>query len=159
MNRKGEYGKKVVVLVDSPQIRTEALEYSVELARRLKATLFLLVLLPFEMSGEPSTDVRSIFTLGERARNALNQYTRRIEQSGLPVDGAVRIGNPRSEWIKFAAESGPFETIIWGGWSDPRTKKHHWLDSVPDDLKSPIWVPSVRGNRKKTDRASAQPAP
>ncbi|MBW1800304.1 MAG: hypothetical protein JRJ85_06190, partial [Deltaproteobacteria bacterium] len=66
--------QKIMVLVDSPQIRSEAVQYSVELAKRLKTTLVLLVLLPFEMSDDPSWDVRSIFTLGKKARDAVKQH-------------------------------------------------------------------------------------
>ena len=148
-----------MLLVDSPQIRSEAVRYSIELAKRLKTTLLLLVLLPFEMSDDTSGDVRSIFTLGEEARNAVREHADGIGRIGLPVEEAVRIGNPRSELIKFFAESGRFQAIVWGGRSDPTQKKHHWLAGVPDDLKSSILVPFVKRNPKDLGRPSAQMTP
>ena len=139
---------KIMVLFDSPFIRTEAVQYSMELAKRMDAALVLVVLLPFEMPEKTSDEIEAILQLGTRAKEALKQHIKLIENAGIPVEAAVRIGNPRSELVKFMAESERFQTIVWGGKSNPIDKKNHWMANLKDVVKCTVLVPCVKTKAK-----------
>ena len=137
-----------MVLFDSPFIRSEAVQYSIELAKRMDAALVMVVLLPFEMSEKPPDEIKAILQIGNRAKEALAQHINLIENAGIPAEAAVRIGNPRSELVKFMAESERFQTIVWGGKSDPIEKKNHWMVNLKDVVKCTVLIPFVKAKAK-----------
>ena len=92
---------KIMVLSDSFHISTEAIRYSIALAKRLDAVLVLLMLLPFELTPKTPGGVDNVLKLQSRAAEALRQLISDMERGGVPVEGAIRIGNPRSELLKF----------------------------------------------------------
>ena len=106
-----------MVLFDSAAIRRESLQYSIELAKRMNSNLTLLVILPFE--------------------------AHRTDSSGIE---SVRIGNPRSELVKYVAEAGRFETIVWGARPDLMKKKDHWLVRMKDTLECPVVTPFIKND-------------
>jgi len=136
-----------MVLFDSPSVRREAVQYSIELAKRMDSTLVLLVLIPFDLSEKSAQGIESILQLGSRAKETLQRYVDIIQNAGIPGEAAVRIGNPRSELVKFLAESGRFETIVWGGKPEIANKKAHWLSPMKDIAECAVVVPFIRDKR------------
>jgi len=140
---------KIMVLSDSPSVRREAVQYSIELAKRMDSTLVLLVLIPFELSEKTSEGIESMLQLGSRAKETLQRYVDIIQNVGIPAEKAVRIGDPRSELVKFLAESRRFQTIVWGGKSEQVNKKAHWLSPIKDIAKCAVVVPFIKDKRGK----------
>lgn len=138
---------KIMVLFDSPSVRREAVQYSIELAKRMDSSLVLLVLIPFELSEKTPDGIESILQLGARAKETLQRHIAIIQSVGIPAEAAVRIGNPRSELVKFLAESGGVQTIVWGGKPDRVNKKAHWLPPMKDIVKCTVVVPLMKAKR------------
>lgn len=144
-----------MVLFDSASMRRESLKYSVELAKRMNANLTLLVILPFEAGITGSNDLEPMLKRGVNAEKLLKKEVEPIKNAGLAVETAVRIGNPRSELVKYVAESGRFETIVWGAKPDLMKKKDHWLVRMKDTLECPVITPFIK-NDANTKYAGAQ---
>lgn len=114
----------------------------------MDSTLVLLVLIPFELSEKTPDGIESILQLGARAKETLERHVDIIQNVGIPAEAAVRIGNPRSELVKFLAESGGFQTIVWGGKPDRVNKKAHWLSPMKDIVKCAVVVPFMKDKRE-----------
>lgn len=132
---------KVMVLFDSLSVREEAVQYSIELAKRMDYALVILVLLALD-----SEDVKYANDFEVRAREALEGPLMSAGQAGIPVEAEIRMGDPASELMKFLAGSRSVDTIIiWGGFRDvgtTRLNKAHWLTRMKDVLECPVVVPS-----------------
>ena len=137
--------EKVMVLMDSFSVRSEAVQYSIELAGRMGYSLLMLVILPLdseELSG--SEDFR------RRAENALLSHLSAARESGIDAEAEVRSGDPgtlvayavRQEWNetqRFDGHScylgpkytrGGKDSVSWGkeGCDDP--KRDHFPDQT-----------------------------
>jgi len=146
---------QIMALFDSASMRRESLKYSIELAKRMNATLTLLVILPFEVSRNTSNDIEPMIKRGVQAEELLKKHVEPIKNTGLSVETAVRIGNPRSELVKYIAEAGRFEIIVWGAKPDLMKKKDHWLVRMKDTLECPVITPFIK-NDANTKYAGAQ---
>jgi len=146
-----------MVLFDSPSIRPESIRYSIELAKRLNATLTLLVILPFEVRPTASGAIEPMIKRGAEAEKALNKHIETIKNAGLAVETAVRLGNPKSELVKFVAESGRFEIIIWGAAPDVMKKRDHWLVRMQNTLECPVITPFIKNDVTAKYKSAQQP--
>ena len=133
-----------MVLFESASIRRESLRYAIELAKRMNSNLILLVILAFEGRRKGSNGVETIIKRGEQAKASLENHIKTIQNEGISVETTVRIGNPRSELVKYLAENGRFEIIVWGGGPDMMKRKDHWLVRMKDVLKCPVVTPFIK---------------
>ena len=151
--------RKILILLDSPRVRTEVTTYSVELARRMGAMLHLLMLLRWGVSppnGAPSTEMGS--ERGEalkQADRAVNDCIDEIRGSGVEAAGTVRQGDPSSELLKYLAEHQPFQAVVWGGNETFLRRKRtpvrtHWLERVREQLDCTLVVPSLKREKPET---------
>lgn len=139
---------QIMVLFDSASIRRESLQYSVELAKRMNSNLILLVILPFEICRTASNGIEPMIKRGVRAEESLKKHAETIRNADVSVETAIRIGNPRSELVKYVAEAGRFETIVWGANPDLMKRKDHWLVQMKDILECPVVTPFIKNDAK-----------
>ena len=135
---------QIMVLFDSASIRRESLRYSIELAKRMNSNLTLLVILPFNVGTTASNSIEPMIKLGLQAKESLKRNIEVIKNADLSVETAIRIGNPRSELVKYIAEAGRFETIVWGARPELMKRKDHWLVRMKDALECPVVTPFIK---------------
>lgn len=135
---------KIMALFDSASIRRESLQYSIELAKRMNSNLILLLILPFGEMTNPFNGIEPMIKRGLNAQEKLEKHVEAIRKAGIPVETAVRIGNPRSELVKYLAEAGRFEIIVWGGGPDLIKRRDHWLAKMKDILECPVITPFIK---------------
>ena len=151
--------RKILILLDSPDVRSEVTTYSVELARRMGARLYLLMLLRWESDAEDGhpalyvhPDTAPALKQGEIVvRSCLEE----IHGLGVEAVGCVRQGDPSSEFIKYLAEHKPFQAAVWGGNEAILRRKRtpvrsHWLERVREQLECTLVVPSLKREEKRT---------
>ncbi len=145
--------RRILLLLDSVEIRREVTSYSVELARRMGAEIYLLMLLRAEYPEPPSAsgpapdvNLKAVRREGERLVEAC---VRQIREEEVEAVGTVRQGDPSSELLKFLAEFHPFQAVVWGG--KERILRHrririrgHWLERIRNAIDCPLVVPSLR---------------
>jgi hypothetical protein len=148
---------QIMVLFDSASIRPESIRYSIELAKRMNSTLTLLVILPFEVNPTVSGGIEPMIKRGAEAEKSLKQHIEPIKNAGLAVETAVRIGNPKSELVKYIAESGRFEIIIWGATPELMKKKDHWLVRMKNTLECPVITPFIKNDGTAKYTSAQQP--
>jgi hypothetical protein len=139
---------KIMALFDSASIRRESLQYSMELAKRMNSILILLVILPFGGNKNPFNGIEPMIKRGIHAQDKLEKHVEAIRKAGVAVETAVRIGTPRSELVKYLAEAGRFEIIVWGGGPDLIKSRDHWLARMKDVLECPVVTPFVKTDAK-----------
>lgn len=132
---------KIMLLFDSAMIRRESLQYAIALAKRTNSDLSLLAVLPFEVGRKTSNGFRPMIERGLQAEESLEKHAETIRKAGIAAETTVRIGNPRSELVKYLAESGRFNIIIWGARPDLMTSKDHWLVKMKNTLECPVVTP------------------
>jgi len=129
-----------MVLFDSLSVRPEAVQYSIELAKRMEYSLVILVLLALH-----SQEADQVQDFNLRINETLRELLYAAGQSGLQVEAEVRMGNPSSELMKFLARSRSVQTIVWGGppeLAGRKRSKDHWLMRMKDGLGCPIVIPA-----------------
>jgi len=148
--------RKILVLLDGPDIRHEVLRYSVELAARTGAAIvFLMLLRHVYVSGgeQPESQERTMNTsVREAGKRALNNCVRETGLCGIESEAVLRQGDPASELLKFLAASRPCQTVVWGGNEafvrGRRTPvRGHWLERVREELDCALVVPALKGKR------------
>lgn len=139
---------RIIVLFDSVSMRRESLQYSIELAKRMNSDLVLLVILTFEGKRNANNRIESLLKRGQQAKASLREHTEIIKNAGVSVETDVRIGNPRSELVKYLAEAGRFEIIVWGGKPNLMKKKDYWLTRMKDILECPVVTPFIKADVK-----------
>lgn len=141
--------RKTIILFDSFTIRDEAVQYSIELARRTDSDLIFLMLLASE-TGDNDPKGSDVFEkLKTQVSEALGKHMEQAEQAGVSVGAVVRSGDPQSELMKFLAGASSIQTIVWGGMRDlpdkgSNQKKAHWLVKAKDLVECPVVVPSMK---------------
>jgi hypothetical protein len=135
---------KIMVLTESYQIHWEAVRYSIALAQRLDAVLILLMLLHLESTPKTPRGVNTVLALQTRGEQVIRQPIAEMEKAGISVESAIRIGDPRSELLKFLAESDRFHSIVWGGDGGAIHEKQHWMSNLGADVKSAVLVPYAK---------------
>lgn len=131
-----------MIFSDSLKLREDALQYSLALAKRLNSEVTMLLILSSPAGdGKNSVEVvESISMLDDRARAFFKGYSDAFRDAGLPMETAVRFGNPQSELVKCMAEAS-FQILVWGGDENPMTDRTHWLSQVKGRVSCPIVVP------------------
>lgn len=132
---------KIMVLFDSATIRRESLQYAIALAKRTNSDLNLLAILPFGVGKPTSAGIRPMIERGLQAEESLEKHAERIRKAGIAAETTVRIGNRRSELVKYLAEFGRFKIIIWGARPDLMKSKDHWLVQMKDTLGCQVVIP------------------
>ncbi len=133
---------KIMVLFDSLWMRKGAVNYSIELAKRMDCSLIFLFLLAFD-SEEAARSTR----LESRAKKALKGPIDKALGAGVQVEAEVRLGSPPSELMKFLAGERSVQTIVWGGYTDLedlKRAKGHWLARMKEWLEITIVFPQPR---------------
>jgi hypothetical protein len=159
MEREQAVPRKILILLDSPEVRSEVTTYSVELARRMGAGLHLLMLLRWEGSpgdgDPPSAVLYKQETLREDGRIVLKDCLEEIRGLGVEVVGEVRQGDRSSELLKYLADHKPFQAVVWGGNEVYLRRRRtpvrtHWLERVRDELECTLVVPSLKKKQTGT---------
>ena len=145
--------RKILILLDSPKVRGEVTTHSVELARRMGASLHLLMLLRWERSPRNGVFSRDMLARQETVRSrgdlVVKAWLEEIQGLGLEAVGTVRLGDPSSELLKYLAEHQPFEAVVWGGIEAFLRRRRipirgHWLERVREQLDCTLVVPSLK---------------
>jgi hypothetical protein len=145
--------RKILILLDSPRLRNEVTTYSIELARRMGATLHLLMLLRWEASPRNGTSSGEKAVEGEEALKqaeiVVNDCINEIRAYGVEAQGNVRQGDRSSELLKYLAGHQPFQAVVWGGNEAFLRRKRtpvrtHWLERVREQLDCTLVVPSLK---------------
>jgi len=129
-----------MVLFDSLSVRPEAVQYSIQLAKRMEYSLIILVLLALHSQEAEGTQDFNL-----RIKETLRGLLYAAGQAGVQVEAEVRMGNPSSELMKFLARSRSVQTIVWGGPQElggQKRVKDHWLMRMKDGLGCPIVIPA-----------------
>jgi hypothetical protein len=155
--RPKDVPRKILILLDSPMVRSEVTTYSVELARRMGAMIHLLMLLRWEAAPPSGTSPTEMGSEGEEARKEAELVVKdciaEIRGCGVETQGAVQQGDPSSELLKYLAEHQPFHAVVWGGNEKFLRRRRtpvrtHWLERIRDQLDCALVVPSLK--REKT---------
>ena len=150
--------KKVMILLESFYVRREALQYSIELAKRMDSTLVFFLIIPLEIcENADKTDPLEI-----DVKDAMISHMDAAQRAGVSVEAVIRMGDPSSELMKFLAISRSIQTIVWGGEKDlinqrSVQKRAHWLVKLKDVVEIPVVIPSMKV-KSKSGRSSAQDA-
>jgi len=141
--------RNIMLLFDSFSVRGEAVQYSIELARRMDSTLVFLMILPLDSEEEATAESDWVSNLKARIKEAIVSHMENAEETGVSVEAFVRMGDPSSELMKFLAGSRTFQTIVWGGDEDltnkkAQKKKAHWLVKMKDVVECPVLIPSIK---------------
>lgn len=144
--------RNILVLFDSLSIRSEAVQYSIELAKRTDCELIILMLFSAEIDDKApmANGFRDESYL--RIQDALFKQAEEVEEAGVAVRAVVRTGDPQSELMKFLAGSTTTQAIVWGGRPDlmnqkGQQKKSHWLVQAKGLLEIPVVIPSMKSYR------------
>jgi len=137
---------KIMLLFDSEPVRREALQYALGLAERMDSHLILLGLLPFSDEENPSKEIETTIKRAVQVRKTLKKRVASMQNPGRSAEVAVRIGNPRSELVKFLAESGRFEVVVWGGRPDLMKNHDCWLAGMKDALGCAVVAPVMKSD-------------
>ena len=153
MNGKSQ--RKILVLLDSPEIRSEVVRYSVELAVRTGEGIFFLMILRREkVSPEEKIDGqwKNPDSIREAGDGSLNDCVAETRACGVESEVGLRQGDPASELLKFLAGARPYQAVVWGG-NEAFLRgrrvpvRGHWLERVRDELDCALVVPTLKGKR------------
>lgn len=138
-----------MLLVDSVNMRSEAVKYSAELAKRTESDLYFLMILSPDTLNSGSESDNPQTGLDARIQSELHKHMQSVREQRISVKAEVRMGDSCSELMKFLAGTSPFQTIVWGGDAEllrENTKRHntHWLVNMKDMLKCPVVIPALR---------------
>ncbi|MCJ7773198.1 MAG: hypothetical protein MUP22_08710 [Desulfobacterales bacterium] len=127
-------------------MRNEVIEYSLELAKRMESSLILLLLLRYGTDEIARIENGHSNDLKIYIKDKMINHMEKIHAEGIHVEAELRIGDPSSELLKFLAEIGSIETIIWGGKNNLSNKKEmhkksHWFLKTRGFVKCPIMFP------------------
>lgn len=129
--------KKVLVLFEDGVIQKECILYSVELARRLKLPVALLMLVSADS-----------YAFGIE-RVLAEEILKPIELSQIEVTSDIRYGDKATELLKYLAASSSPAAIVWGSGRKPAGKHgvgkaQHWLNRLSSLLPCSIVSPVAR---------------
>jgi len=141
---------KILILLDGISVRNEVIEYSLELAKRMESSLIALLILTYDSDEIAEVENSKSNNLETTIKEKMITLMERIQKEGIPAEAELRIGDPSSELLKFLAEIGHIETIVWGGKDNVSNKKEmhrksHWLHKIRSLVKCPIVFPVEDG--------------
>ena len=96
--------RKILLPVDGSERSREAVRYAISLAKQTKASLHLLNVVEEQVVSLSSEKDISFF-LNSAVANLL-EVENEIKEQGFPVSKAAKIGNPATEIVKEAEETG-----------------------------------------------------
>jgi len=142
---------KILTLLDEITVRHEVIEYSLELAKRMESSLILLLLLSYGSDEILKINSGNAKDFSTAIKDKVLSYMEETHTGGVHVEAEVRVGDPSSELLKFLAEAGNVQTIVWGGRDNVGNKKEmekksHWLLKIRSLVECPIVFP-VEDNR------------
>jgi len=129
----------IMLVSEDGAIRPESVAYSVELARRLGASVSILMLIAVSDAA------------GGEGERTLREAAETIAAQGIRLGSSeIRRGDKASEFLKHLAVSASPSTIVWGSdrevLTDRRFKRSgHWLAKVAGQIHCPIVAPSLKG--------------
>lgn len=136
--------KEILVLFEDGNIREESVLYSIELARRLKMPILLLMLLTDASRASCSEKV------------LVKELLEPIRRAQIKVSKDIRCGDKATELLKYLAAHSALAVIVWG--SDERMvgklatgKHHHWLNKLKRMLPCSIVSPVPRDRNIKAN--------
>jgi hypothetical protein len=140
---------RVVLVFDEPEPRPEALQYSMELARRMRCTLVLLMLLPHDAMDGSRRAVGSTVGMQTPSDKLFAPAVEAGREAGLEVEALLKTGDPSSELLKYLAETRPIRTIVWGGRREAverrdRGRRPHWFVRMRSRVEAPVVVPALK---------------
>jgi len=140
---------RVVLVFDELQPRPEALQYSMELARRMRCTLVLLMLLPHDWVEAPRSVSGTAIAQPAPVDELFAPTVEAGRTAGLEVEALLRTGDPSSELLKYLAETRPIRTIVWGGRREAverreRGRRPHWFVRMRSRVEAPVVVPTLK---------------
>jgi hypothetical protein len=129
--------KRILVILESLDLRKETIQYTMALAERIEGEITLLLLLPNHPDSESQ--------IADRGRGLLRKEVEAISGKGIEAKYELRIGDPRSEFFKFMASHPSFHTAIWGGNENVLTgasgrSADHWVATIQNDLNCPLVI-------------------
>ena len=141
-----------MVICEPLSLREEAVQYSIELAKRMETGLVFLMILPLTKSEfttrVPNAPLLENDELEDQIKRELTTAMDQAQKAGLKAEAVVKMGEPASELMKFLAQQGSFQAIVWGGKDIPRHKKSlhkdHWLAKIQEELECPLLIPAGR---------------
>lgn len=141
--------RNILVLFDSLSIRSEAVQYAIELAKRTDCELVILMLLWPEINDETPSSLDFSDEERLRVQDALYRQAEQAEQTGVAVRALIKTGDPQSEVMKFLAGSSTTQAIVWGGSPDlmdqkAQQKRSHWLVKTKSMVECPVVIPSMK---------------
>ncbi len=145
--------KRILVVFENEEINPRAVYYARELAQRMDAEVFFLMLV--EMSFLDRTWLGSsrsaISELDDRVGRQMSEISADFMRSDIGTGVALRVGDPRQELFKFLAERPPFHVLIWGSHDDlPGCgSRSHWMAGAAASLECPLWTVSSRRTENK----------
>jgi hypothetical protein len=142
--------RKILVISDCLTIQLEIILNTMRLAQRTEARVVVLALLTLEDAEGPSPG------FGLRIREGRDEYTWKetVARYGWEAAVEVRIGDPASEFMKFLAESGRFEALVWAGseaMMGSRRDRNHWINKVAGLAPGP-WVAPASSSGRRSKR-------
>jgi nucleotide-binding universal stress UspA family protein len=124
--------KRILVAFEGRELSSEAIAYSRELAQRMNGELVLLLVRSRDEEDRRDGD----------AAGRLRRVARELSASGLPTSVEVRVGDPRSEFLKFVVTQPSFLAVVWGGAEEALAttsrRPAHWISLVGEELGCPL---------------------
>ncbi|MEW5945456.1 MAG: hypothetical protein AB1742_04580 [bacterium] len=140
--------RNILFLLDGTDMKAEAIKYVAGLAQRVEAGVIVLVLIRVEFDGEEGCDSDEDYLVEFylRGKAALGKCLALLREMGIDAGGAVRVGEPGSEAMKFLAEDHALHSVVWGGnrslFAGMRFKPgEHWIAILKDKLGCPLVAP------------------
>jgi hypothetical protein len=130
--------KNILLLFEDGDVREESLHYAVELVRRMRCALQILVLVGVGREHEI------------RAMNLrLDEVLGRCVPPGIDCRKEIRCGDKASELLKYLAVNAAVGTMVWGSdesalMEKGERKSRHWLSKVKTKLQCPVVTSRVR---------------
>ncbi len=138
----------ILLLQESVAMRPEALRYALELAARTDASVVVLIALPVEAAAAAPPGEDWAASLEAAVRAELREHLAAARPT-VPVEAVLRVGDQRSEVMKYLAAPSGVRAIVWGGPTDAAGRRAsgrspHWLARIENAVECPLLVPSLR---------------
>jgi hypothetical protein len=134
----------ILALFETDSIRHESFQYAIELAKRMNSKLTLLVILSFDASINSSGSIEGMIQPALQAQASLEKLLASNRCADIIADIVVRIGNPQSELVKYLAETGQPEILVWGSAPNLIKRRDHWLVRMKNILAFPVVTPFIK---------------
>lgn len=143
----------VLLVLEDGKVTGEGVLYSIELARRMKCKLRIVML-----CGSDS------YLGAGRARRVLDRVANKARSRDLTVVADWRSGDKASELLKYLAAYPAHYGMVWGGHPEALKKirlrrKDHWFNRVWPHIQCPVVVTTPRVRVLKNGKGGASGSP